>query len=143
MNDNILKNMHDFINSEEGQASMDRFVQELIFKDELEIHHANRMKKMFNDQESFDALMHKIIAKHDDTYVDSCYKRGHEPHPKQIMYAMFSLAEQEGVECEGVDPFTTNWPTEIVEYMGWKFAITHGQGSVSSIYKGNELIYRN
>jgi len=143
MNDNILKNMHDFINSEEGQASMDRFVQELIFKDELEIHHANRMKKMFNDQESFDALMHKIIAKHDDTYVDSCYKRGHEPHPKQIMYAMFSLAEQEGVECEGVDPFTTNWPTEIVEYMGWKFAITHGQGSVSSIYKGNELIYRD
>jgi hypothetical protein len=139
----LLEKLHAFLKSEEGQASMDKFVQEMMFKDELDQHHANRMKKMFSDQESFDSLMYKIIAKHDDAYVDSCYKKGYEPHPKQIMYAMFNLANTEGVECEGVDPFTTNWPTDIVEYMGWKFAITHGQGSVSSIYKGNELIYRD
>ena len=47
-----------------------------------------------------------------------------------------------GTEIEPIDGFTENFSSMIYNYYGYQFAITHGQGSVLSIYKDKELIYR-
>lgn len=101
-----------------------------------------RVKKMFNDQESFDILMNKIIEKHDDNWIDRCYKNGVMPYPWELLYALFDLSETEGTECESLDGLTENFSSSIFEYMNWQFAVTHGQGTVCSIYHNKELICR-
>lgn len=101
-----------------------------------------RVKNMFNDQESFDILMNKIVEKHDDAWIDRCYKNGVMPYPWHILYAFFDLSEEEGIECDSLDGLTENFPSSIYEYMNWQFAVTHGQGSVCSVYHNKELMCR-
>ena len=99
-----------------------------------------RVKKMFNDQKSFDILMNKIIEKHNDNWIDRCYKKGVMPYPWEILYAIFDLSKEDGVECDALDGLTENFPSVIYEYMNWQFAITHGQGSVCSVYHNKKLM---
>ena len=54
-----------------------------------------------------------------------------------------NLSEIEGKECKPVDDFTDNFPSSIYSYKGWQFAVTHGQGSVCSIYYKKKLMYRD
>jgi len=65
------------------------------------------------------------------------------PYPWELMYALFNLSEIEGKECKPVDDFTDNFPSSIYSYKGWQFAVTHGQGSVCSIYYKKKLMYRD
>jgi hypothetical protein len=55
---------------------------------------------------------------------------------------LWELASSEGTEIEPIDGLTENFSSMIYNYYGYQFAITHGQGSVLSIYKNKELIYR-
>jgi len=135
--------MKDWSESAEGKASMKKFVEDFSFKQDLKIRNAERIKKMFTDQKSFNSIVEKIIAKHDKRWIDSCYKKGAMPYPWELMYALFNLSEIEGKECKPVDDFTDNFPSSIYSYKGWQFAVTHGQGSVCSIYYKKKLMYRD
>lgn len=143
-NMSLIERLKAFMESEEGQKSMDDFVKKMAMRDTIRQYQIARLKKMFNDQASFDSLVTRILARHTEEYRDACYARGFMPSPQNLLYCLFDLAEEEGTEnLEGYDGFTQNWPTMIFEYMGWGFAITHGQGSVCSVYKDGECLYRD
>ncbi len=110
---------------------------------QVKLNNMERMKKFFDDEASFEALMHRVIEKHGERWADTCHSRGVEPHPWNVMYAIFDIAEDEGEEAPPVDSFTSSFPSMLWKYLGWTFAITHGQGSVASIYRGEELAYRD
>lgn len=131
------------LNSEEGKKSINEFAKKLAFERSLKIHNTERVKKMFNDQKSFNLLVNNIIEKHDDYWINLCYKKGIMPHPWHLMYALFDLSELEGKISDPVDDFTENFPSSIYSYKGWKFAVTYGQGAVCSIYYRNKLKYRD
>ena len=141
--DDMIQQMRDFFESDAGKESIKKFHEEYDFKEKLKLRNVERIKKMFTDQKSFNKLVKKIIAKHDDRWVDKCYKKGSMPYPWYLMYTLFDLSEIEGKECKPVDGFTDNFPSSIFAYKGWKFAVTHGQGSVCSVYYGKKLMYRD
>ena len=142
--DDMVERLKAFLESEDGKESSRKFAEKMLFKRELKKKHIEKIKKMFHDQETFNILVNKILNRHDDAYVDKCYKNGYMPHPMNLLYSLFDLANIEGVELtESLDDLTENWPSEIHEYMDWQFAVTHGQGSVCSVYYKKELMYRD
>lgn len=141
--DNMIKEMEDWYESDEGKASMKKYVEKLTFEQELKIRNVERIKKMFTDQKSFNKLVKSIIAKHNDRWIDGCYKKGVMPYPWELMYALFDLSEIEGKECKPIDGLTDNFPSSIYTYKSWQFAVTHGQGSVCSVYYKKKLMYRD
>lgn len=139
----ILQKLRDFLDSEEGKKSREKFIKKIVFEQQLKKNNVERIKKMFNDQKSFNLLVNKIIAKHDDAWSDKCYKKGVMPYPWELMYALFNLAEFEGKISDPIDELTKNFPSFIYTYKGWQFAVTHGQGSVCSVYYRKKLKYRD
>ena len=137
-----MDNFKDILNSEEGKNFVKLFVQKMAFNKTLRDNNIQRIKKMFKDKTTFDYLMNKIIIKHDDKYMDKCYKKGVMPHPQNLLYAIFNLVEEESINIEPIDDLTKNFPSIIFDYNDWQFAITHGQGSVCSVYHKKELKYR-
>lgn len=103
----------------------------------------NRIRRFFNSQESFDLLLERILKKHDERWVDLCYKNSVMPYPWEIFYSVLDIVEDEGKEGNPLDEFTKTFPSSVIEYMGWTFAWTHGQGTCLSVYdKNKKLIYR-
>ena len=82
---------------------------------------------IFEKQEKYD-------KKHWKTYTD---------RPLHVLNLMFELASSEGTEIDPFDDFTENYPSIVCDYLGYQFAITHGQGSVLSVYRQKDLRYRN
>ena len=143
MGNNMLEKLREFLDSPEGIASMKKFAQEMELRENQAKTNRARMRKMFKgNKESFDALMYKIIEKHDDAYIDRCYSRGCMPEPMNVLYAIHEVADEEGVDHPPLDSFTESFPSDIVTYMDWQFAYTHGQGTVTSVYKNKELLLR-
>jgi hypothetical protein len=134
------------------QALQDYFedpvkVQEMIdhFKrrEERRKHNMSRMMKFFRDDKSFDDLIFRVVEKHDKRWDDLCHARGVMPYPWNILYSIYDIVEMYGKETKPVDGLTRSFPSVLITYRGWTFARTHGQGTVMSIYKGNDLIYRD
>lgn len=142
MSNTMLERMKAYLESPEGKKATKEWAQKIKREDSRKENNRMRMRKMFSDKESFDALMEKICAKHNDAYEDRCYEKGYMPHPMNILYAIHEVADEEGRDHPPLDGFTENFPSDIVTYMGWQFAVTYGQGSVTSVYKDKELIVR-
>jgi len=138
--DGQYDSLEEYFESDEGKESL----KEFGLNEERKKGNRERVKKFFNgNQELFDQLMINIEKRHDDRWDNVCYKQGCEPYPWEILYAVFNLAEAEGTELtKPLDSLTNNWPSDIYEYMGWQFAITHGQGSVMSVYHNKILKFR-
>lgn len=139
----ISESLKDFINSEEGEKYMEEFALSLKRKQDRKENNIKRIKKMYNDEKTFNILVESIINKHNDEYVDKCYKNGYMPHPMNILYSLFDLSEIEGDKIEPFDDFTINFSSSVFEFFNWQFAITHGQGSVCSVYYNKKLKYRD
>ncbi len=102
-----------------------------------------RMKVFYSDDISFNVLVDRIVKKHDERWSELCYKNGVMPYPWLILQAIYDIAQTEGEEVRPVDGLTRNFPSMLCKYRGLTFAITHGQGSVLSIFRGKKLIYRD
>ena len=133
----------DFMKSPEGLAWFDEYAKKIKFEYELKDRNVERLKKMFTDQKSFNLLVNKIIDKHDEKWVKKCYDRSVQPHPKILLYALFDLAEREGKQIKPIDGLTENFPSQVLSYKSWQFAITMGQGAVCSVYYRKKLKYRD
>lgn len=140
MSDLILKNLRKFLEDPVRMEEAARYFKEKAL---IKLHNMERMKKFYSDEESFDELMRRVIEKHSDRWTDLCYSNGVMPHPWHILYSILDIVEEEGEETEPIDALTESFPSALWKYMGWTFAITHGQGSVVSVYKGSELLYRD
>ena len=123
---------------------INRMVNHFKEKTEKRKINSDRMRKFFSDDESFGDLLMRVIGKHGDRWTDLCYKNNVMPHPWNILYSLCDIVEDEGTEVDPVDGLTENFSSNLIEYRGWIFAWTHGQGTVLSIYDRNkELIYRD
>ena len=123
----------------------ENFIQEMV--DRLkgrEEKKSKNIQRIFSDNKSFEEVLLRIISKHDERWADICSSRNVQPHPWEILYAVFNIAEGEGKEVDPVDALTENFPSLLLEYREYIFAWTHGQGTCLSIYnKNKELIYRD
>jgi len=126
----------------------ENFIQEMVDRlkgrEEKKSKNMQRISNFFSDNKSFEKVLLRIISKHDERWTDICSSRNIQPHPWEILYAVFNIAEGEGKEVDPVDALTENFPSLLLEYREHIFAWTHGQGTCLSIYnKNKELIYRD
>lgn len=126
----------------------ENFIQEMVDRlkgrEEKKSKNMQRISNFFSDNKSFEKVLLRIISKHDERWTDICSSRNVQPHPWEILYAVFNIAEGEGKEVDPVDALTENFPSLLLEYREHIFAWTHGQGTCLSIYnKNKELIYRD
>jgi hypothetical protein len=137
---NPLHEMQDFL---ADPAKVQEMIEHFKKKESVRRVNMDRMRKFFDSDESFGELVRRIISKHDTRWTDACYKNGIMPHPWNILYSVHDIVEAEGEEVKPLDGLTRNFPSVLIEYRGWTFAITHGQGSVLSVYEGETLVYRD
>lgn len=133
----------EWFDSPEVQKSLDDYINKLAAKDRIMQERIQKIKQRYNvcDDATFDDLMLFIFEKQEkydkrnwNTYTD---------RPLHVLNLMFELASNEGTEIEPFDDFTENFPSMVCEYLGYQFAITHGQGSVLSVYRQKDLRYRS
>jgi hypothetical protein len=135
--------MLEYMNSPEGEKRMVDYFRKLMEREKIMINRAEKLLQRYGvcDDSTFDYLMIDIFVKqersdqrHYDTYTD---------YPLHIMNLMWELASLYGTEIEPLDGLTENFPSVIYDYYGYQFAMTHGQGSVLSVYRQKELRYRS
>lgn len=137
----LAQRMKDWLDSPEGRKSADDYFEKLKKKEEVLEKRCERIKTHFSDNQSFDSLMSRILEKQEK--YDKRHYYTYTERPLHITDLVWELASSEGTPIEPVDGLTENFPSAIYEYFGYQFAITHGQGSVLSIYKNKECLYRS
>lgn len=135
-----MKDVLEYMKSPEGQKSMEVYFEKLAQKDAIERARAQRIKDHFSNEISFDHLMKRVLEK--QKIYDARHYKTYSERSLHVTNLLWELASNEGTEIEPIDGFTENFSSMIYNYYGYQFAITHGQGSVLSIYKDKELIYR-
>ena len=139
----LVQRLKEHMESPEGRKSMEEYFEKLAEKDRIQLERANKLLERYGvcDDSTFDYLMLDILEKqkksddkHWSTYTD---------RPLHLMDLMWELAQNYGTEIEPIDGLTENFPSSVFDYYGYQFAITHGQGSVLSVYRQNELRYRS
>lgn len=137
----LAQRLKEHLESPEGQKSMEEYFGKLAKRDEIERVRAQRIKEHFTDETSFTTLIEFVIKrqkKYDDRHWSTYTER-----PLHVTNLLWELASSEGQEIDPIDGLTESFSSMVYDYFGWQFAITHGQGSVLSIYKNKELIYRS
>lgn len=138
-----MKDILEWMKSPEGEKSMVDYFTKLAEKDKIQLERAKKLADRYGvcDDSTFDYLMLDVLEKqskyderHYDTYSDK---------PLHIMDLMWELVQEYGTEIEPIDDLTENFPSYVFDYYGYQFAITHGQGSVLSVYRQKELRYRS
>jgi hypothetical protein len=139
----LAQRLKEHLESPAGQKSMEDYFNKLAEKDRIQMERANKLLERYGvcDDSTFDYLMLDILekqekydARHYDTYTD---------RPLHTMNLMWEIASLKGIEIGPLDGLTENFPSMVYDYYGYQFAITHGQGSVLSVYRQNELRYRS
>ena len=133
----------EWFDSPEGQKSLEDYINKLAAKDRIMQERIQKIKQRYNvcDDATFDDLMLFIFEKQEK--YDKKHWKTYTDRPLHVLNLMFELASSEGTEIDPIDGLTENFPSMVYDYLGWQFAITHGQGSVLSVYRQNELRYRS
>jgi hypothetical protein len=141
--DKTLKQGLKWMKTPEGQKSIENYFNKLAQRDAIKRSRAHNIIKRWGvcDDATFDDLMLTILekqSKYDERHYSTYYDR-----PLHIMNLMWEIASNEGLEIDPIDDFTENFSSRIYFYYGYQFAITHGQGSVLSVYRQTDLRYRS
>lgn len=133
----------EWFDSPEGQKSLEDYVNKLAEKDRIMQERIQKIKQRYNvcDDATFDDLMLFIFEKQEK--YDKKHWKTYTDRPLHVLNLMFELASSEGTEIEPIDDLTENFPSMVYDYLGYQFAITHGQGSVLSVYRQKDLRYRS
>ncbi len=128
---------------EKESLTLDELMDYLIKKGSDEILKMNRVKKLYNDDESFDKLMNQIIEK-DIKRLENLINKGTNQHDVSlIFYTILDIVQSDGEEIDPPNTLAKILPSRTILYKGWTFSWIHGEGTVISIYnRDNELIYR-
>jgi len=138
-----LKQGLEWMKSPDGQKSMEDYFNKLSQRDAIEQERAKKLLQMYRvcDDSTFDYLMLDILVKQEK--YDKRHYSTYTDRSLHIMNLMWEIASKEGVEIEPIDGLTENFPSMVYDFYGYQFAITHGQGTVLSVYRQNELRYRS
>jgi hypothetical protein len=138
-----MKDALAYMKSPEGQKAMEDYFEKLAERDRIQRERAQKIKQKWGvcDDATFDDLMLTILKKQEK--YDERHYSTYTDRSLHIMNLMWELASLGGLEIDPIDGLTENFPSYIYDYYGYQFAITHGQGSVLSVYRQNELRYRS
>ena len=139
----LVERLKEHMESPEGQKAMVDYFTKLAEKDRILLERANKLLQRYGvcDDSTFDYLMLDILDKQEK--YDERHYSTYTDRSLHIMNLMWELASTHGTEIEPLDGLTENFSSMIYDYYGYQFAITHGQGSVLSVYRQNELRYRS
>jgi hypothetical protein len=135
-----LKQGLEWMKSPEGKKSMEVYFAKLAQRDAIERTRAQRIKNHFTDETSFSTLMEFVLER--QKVYDARHYKTYSERALHVTNLLWELASSEGNEIDAIDGLTESFSSMVYDYFGWQFAITHGQGSVLSIYKDKGLIYR-
>jgi len=132
---NKMKNIADFLDSEEGKKSMDEYFKKLQREEE----HLHRWVEKFKSryENNLDEIIEKLLNKYDsDEYVKREYSLGYQPR-ESLLWLVWEYARLNCEEC--LDEKYFNSFTGDAFYIGsYVIQIMHGQGSVLKIEKRND-----
>jgi hypothetical protein len=137
----LAHRLKDHLESPEGELSMKTYFNKIEIRNAIERARAQRIKNHFTDETSFSTLMQFVLER--QKVYDSRHYKTYSERALHVTDLLWELASNEGQEIDAIDKLTEGFPSMVYEYFGWQFAISHGQGSVLSIYKNKELIYRS
>lgn len=128
-----LKELDDFLESEEGKKAMDKFIEKL----EIEKKIKDRQLKRFKEKGGLKQFTEKVIDKYNsDEYKNRWYKRGIMP-PESLSWFLFEYAEEYGRECTDKEwaEYGNMFTTSLFFIEGYYFNKMDGQGSIIKIIK--------
>lgn len=138
----LATKLKEFMESPQGDFQIKEWMEKHELQKQRQARNIARIKKFFNNQETFAEFVNKVCDKHDKRWRDLCYSRVTEPIPWELLYTLFDLATLEGYEVDPFDDFLESFHSLVYEYGEFQFTITHGQGSVMSVYRNRILIFR-
>ena len=101
-----------------------------------------RIKRFYDDEDSFDDLMIKIILKDYERF-EKLMNKDLLPNPWRVLFVILDIVQHEGEIIPPYDTLTKMFPSRSMKYMGWTFSWVHGDSTIISIYtREDELVYR-
>lgn len=131
----MFEKIKDFLDSEEGEKSMEEFTQKIINEQKHNDRWVEKFKKYCEN--NLDDTIVKLVTKYDsDEYVNREYKKGHIPR-ETLLWLVYGYATKYCPPCE--DEKYLNMFTDEAYYIGsYVIQVMHGQGSVVRIEKIKE-----
>lgn len=129
----MLEELKAWMDSEEGQKSMQDFADKLVNEEQI----LNSQLERFHKLGNFSHYVEKIIDKYNsDEYRDGWYNRGFEP-PETLYWFLFHYVEKYGRECDDAEwkEHANMFTSALYFYEGYYFNRMDGQGSVILIKK--------
>lgn len=129
-------------------SNLDDLINVYTERLDRETKNRNRVKKFYNDDESFDKLMERLIEKdyiRFEKFIGNVLNKKGKcyPSPWKIFFVIMDIVQNEGEEIRPFDTLTKMLPSRTLKYHGWTFSTVHGIGTLISIYnRENELVYR-
>ena len=131
----MLEKLLEFLESEEGQKSLEKFAEKMQREEEHETRWKNRMWERIN--RDVDGSIARLLTWYDsDRYRDREFKLGYEPREK-LLWVLLKVAEHHGSECseEEIDAYANPFTGEMYKLGSYIIQVMHGQGSVIRIDK--------
>lgn len=131
----MLEKLLEFLESEEGQKSLEKFAEKMQREEEHETRWKNRMWERIN--RDVDGSIARLLTWYDsDRYRDREFKLGYEPREK-LLWVLLKVAEHHGSECseEEIDAYANPFTGEMYKLGSYIIQVMHGQGSVIRINK--------
>jgi hypothetical protein len=128
----ILDNLTAFLETEEGQRSIEEFRQKIKQDDDYRDRQVERFKKYSEGR--LGEVLEKIITKYDsDEYVCREYRLGYEPR-ETLLWVALGYARKYCTPCEDLK-YVNAFTGELYYIGSYVIQVMHGQGSVIRIDK--------
>lgn len=131
----LVEKLKEFLDTPEGQESIERFVEEQLLRDLHRQRWRDRTWERIKD--NIDASIEHLLNWYgSDKYRDREYKKGYEPR-EALLWVLLSVAETHGKECteEEIEMYANMFTGEIYKLGSYVIQVMHGQGSVIGIDK--------
>lgn len=128
-----LESLKKYLDSDEGKASMQRFVQKMVNKQIVRQRWVEKIHTYYGD--NIDTLTEKLIDKYySDVYRNREYSKCKCEPREPLMWLLMEYAEKYGKKCRSKKYY--NMFTGVAYYLGsYVIQTMHGQGSVIRIDK--------
>ena len=130
-----MKDLSEYLDSEEGQKDMEKYVEKLA----KDLAHNDRwVERMWERiKEDIDgSIEHMLKWYESDRYRDREYGMGFQPR-EELLWVLFGVAEIHGEECteEEIDIYANMFTSGIFKLGSYVIQIMNGQGSIIGIDK--------
>ena len=130
-----MKDLSEYLDSEEGQKDMEKYVEKLA----KDLAHKDRwVERMWERiKEDIDGSIEHLLKWYEsDKYRDREYEMGFQPR-EELLWVLFGVAVTHGEECtdEEVDLYANTFTRSIYKLGSYAIQIMDGQGSIIAIDK--------